>query len=89
MKLLLAGLGALAITGLVSQPIYADHSKRSKYKNHSYSHKKSKRHHKRHWRSRRDSYEAIIANDLDPSGTYSGYPDWARIALSPKFTGRN
>ncbi len=37
-------------------------------------------------RSRVDSY-AARAHDLDPAGDYKGYPNWARVALSPKFDG--
>lgn len=29
--------------------------------------------------------EGIEANALDPTGRFAGYPDWARIALSPKI----
>ncbi len=35
-------------------------------------------------RYRDDSY-AARAHDLDPAGDYKGYPDWARVALSPKY----
>lgn len=31
-----------------------------------------------------DSY-AARANSLDPSGDLKGYPNWARVALSPKY----
>ena len=37
-------------------------------------------------RSRVDAY-AARAHDLDPAGDYNGYPNWARVALSPKFDG--
>lgn len=37
---------------------------------------------KRKWRD--DSY-AARAHDLDPAGDYKDYPDWARVALSPKY----
>ena len=37
-------------------------------------------------RQRIDSY-AARAHDLDPAGDYKGYPNWARVALSPKFDG--
>ena len=40
---------------------------------------------KRKWRD--DSY-AARAHNLDPAGDYKGYPDWARVALSPKSDGR-
>lgn len=29
-------------------------------------------------------YDRARANDVDPGGSYSAYPDWARYALSPK-----
>jgi hypothetical protein len=38
------------------------------------------------FRRRNNEYSAR-ANNLDPSGEYKAYPDWARIALSPKFDG--
>jgi opacity protein-like surface antigen len=38
--------------------------------------------------SRRDDAQyAARAHDLDPAGDYKGYPNWARVALSPKFDG--
>ena len=37
-------------------------------------------------RQRVDHY-AARAHDLDPAGDYKGYPNWARVALSPKFDG--
>ena len=40
----------------------------------------------RDFRWRNNSYSAR-ANNLDPAGDYKGYPDWARVALSPKFDG--
>ena len=40
----------------------------------------------RDYRWRNNSYSAR-ANNLDPAGDYKGYPDWARVALSPKFDG--
>jgi hypothetical protein len=29
-------------------------------------------------------YERTRAESYDPGGSYAGYPDWARYALSPK-----
>lgn len=29
-------------------------------------------------------YDRIRADQYDPTGSYSAYPDWARYALSPK-----
>jgi hypothetical protein len=36
---------------------------------------------------RDDAQYAARAHDLDPAGDYKGYPNWARVALSPKFDG--
>ncbi len=36
------------------------------------------------YRENSQSAECVRANDVDPSGNYSGYPCWARWALSPK-----
>jgi hypothetical protein len=38
-------------------------------------------------RKPRDDPYAARARDLDPAGDYKGYPNWARVALSPKFDG--
>ena len=35
----------------------------------------------------RDNPYAARAHDLDPAGDYKAYPDWARVALSPKLDG--
>lgn len=42
-------------------------------------------------RPRRDIEDeyAARANNLDPAGDYKGYPNWARVALSPKSDGRS
>jgi hypothetical protein len=34
-----------------------------------------------------DTEECIRARDVDPSGSYAGYPCWAQYALSPKRRG--
>jgi hypothetical protein len=36
---------------------------------------------------RDDALYAARAHDVDPAGDYRGYPNWARVALSPKFDG--
>ena len=37
----------------------------------------------------RDNSHTVRANSLDPARTYGEYPDWARVALSPKYGGRS
>ena len=51
------------------------------------------RHHtaRTHYRERltpdQREFERARANNYDPTGSYSAYPDWARYALSPKGGG--
>lgn len=75
-------LGALAVTGVALAPVSAEaHSRcwrtdsgRKVCRHRSYDHRDA---------AERE-YDHMRAKSYDPGGSYSGYPDWARYALSPK-----
>jgi hypothetical protein len=75
--LALTAVVALPLSALVADAADAQSRERAyKYKRYGYKSQKY-----------RDNPYAARAQSLDPAGDYKGYPDWARVALSPKFDG--
>lgn len=62
-------------------PALADHETRYR------SAKKYERIYVKKRKARDDDQYAARAHQLDPAGDYKGYPNWARVALSPKYDG--
>lgn len=74
------GVGVLPVV----QPARADDARYHKRYKYKYGYKRDTR---RDWRV--EAEYAARANSLDPAGDYKSYPNWARVALSPKYDQRN
>lgn len=96
-KYLVAGMAAVAIGVPLAMTTFtasASADERDRYRDgrrydraeryERYERRHERRRSEARWRYRNNSYSAR-ANDLDPAGDYKGYPDWARVALSPKY----
>lgn len=85
LKLLAASvLAAALLAPATTMPAEAGYSKGKRYS----SSDRRKSHAYRNRYDRRDAaereYDRARAESVDPGGSYSAYPDWARYALSPK-----
>lgn len=82
LKLLIVALtGSVAAASLVSVATAAETSNRTRAQ-------AEQRYSKyRKYRASKENSHTVRANSLDPARTYGGYPDWARVALSPKSDG--
>lgn len=85
-KLLISALAGAAVAlpamTIGAATASADHESRYKVeRKYKYDRRYSAK--KRNWRVEEEY--AARAENLDPAGDYKGYPNWARVALSPKY----
>lgn len=83
-KLILAVTTLAFLAPMTTAPAFADHERRAWRGNSEYSGKQRYRKYRGNDDDRSYSWRA---RELDPAGDYKGYPDWARVALSPKSGG--
>jgi hypothetical protein len=85
MKLLVPILAA----AIAAPAICADGAESAEYRRTKAEQKYAAKSWKYRYTRRDDDAYAARAHDLDPAGEYKGYPNWARVALSPKGDGNN
>lgn len=79
--MLIAAAGVIAVIGGTAPSEAKSGVRKDKAKPHSYRAIKVER-------SDPNDPSCILAESLDPGGTYSAYPCWARAALAPKGDGK-
>ena len=85
-RLLAAAMAVgVGVAGMAAASSVAVADESGRYREQRQYERKAERRYVTKQRKYRDDSYAARANDLDPAGDYKGYPDWARVALSPKF----